>query len=328
MNPLPGTLYEVLGLSPDATAEQVRAAYRRAARASHPDHGGSSERFHVVSQAYQVLSDPAQRAAYDLRLGRGSLPRGGTAGPAGSSPASARAAYPGTGASRSGTSAEAAALAGPPVFVPDFAPGSPPVLPLALAGRQVHGSPRRPSFFQRLGSNAADRYDGENLTVRLLDRTLLTGYPAGRLVNGLHVPDRSPRGGNLEVGHVLLGGYRMAVLESLLASPGNYNWDGRQLRHRGRVVNIGRLPDAVRTLQDRFPECTVSGWVVLHSRTGNPFEPVVDYPPSLSRSAVASVHAANTGSLQRELRRFFSDGPQPTVVQLQVLAGLIDASAR
>ena len=317
MSPSPKTLYEVLGIAPTATAEQIKAAYRKAARATHPDSGGSSETFHVVAEAYEVLSNPQQKAAYDLSLGRG---RGAAPAPGG---AGSRTGYP-----RKGTVPAEDALDTAPRFVPDFSPGSPPVLPLALAGQQIHGSPRRPGLFSRLGSGAGARYDGENLTIGLLQRTLLEDYPAGRLVNGLHMPDRSPRGGNLDVGHVLLGGYRMAVLESQMASPGNYNWDGRRLRNRGREVNIGRLPDAVRTLQDRFPECNVSGWVVLHSPNGNPFEPVIDYPPSLSRSSPAMVHVANAGTLQRELRRFFNDGPQPNVVQLPVLGGLIDASVR
>ena len=317
MSPSPKTLYEVLGIAPTATAEQIKAAYRKAARATHPDSGGSSETFHVVAEAYEVLSNPQQKAAYDLSLGRG---RGAAPAPGG---AGSRTGYP-----RKGTVPAEDALDTAPRFVPDFSPGSPPVLPLALAGQQIHGSPRRPGLFSRLGSGAGARYDAEFLTIGLLQRTLLEDYPAGRLVNGLHMPDRSPRGGNLDVGHVLLGGYRIAVLESQMASPGNYNWDGRRLRNRGREVNIGRLPDAVRTLQDRFPECNVSGWVVLHSPNGNPFEPVIDYPPSLSRSSPAMVHVANAGTLQRELRRFFNDGPQPNVVQLPVLGGLIDASVR
>lgn len=320
MSPSPKTLYEVLGLSPAATADQIKTAYRKAARATHPDSGGSSETFHVVAEAYEVLSNPQQKAAYDLSLGNGRRP--GTAVPGRGGPSAAR-----TGSSQGGSAAQDT-LDTPPRFVPDFSPGSPPVLPLALAGQQIHGSPRRPGFFSRLGSDAAARYDGEMRTIGMLERTLLEDYPAGRLVNGLHMPDRSPRGGNLDVGHVLLGGYRMAVLESRMAAPGNYNWDGRNLRNRGRVVNIGRLPDAVRTLQDRFPECNVSGWVLLHSANGNPFEPVIDYPPSLSRSSPAMVHVANAGTLQRELRRFFNDGPQPNVVQLPVLGGLIDASTR
>ena len=322
MSPSPKTLYEVLGLAPSATTDQIKAAYRKAARATHPDHGGSAETFHVIAEAYEVLSNPEQRAAYDLSLGRGSAGRPGT--PPGRKP-SARTGYAGGG---SASASPEEVLGRTPRFVPDFSPGSPPVLPLALAGQQVHGSPRRPGFMARLGSGATARYDGELLTIRLLERTLLPDYPAGRLVNGLHLPDRSPRGGNLNVGHVILGGYRMAVLESQVASPGNYSWDGRHLRYRGRDVSIGRLPDAVRTLQDRFPECNVSGWVVLHSPNGNPFEPVIDYPPSLSRSAPAMVHVANAGTLQRELRRFFSDGPQSNAVQLPVLGGLLDATVR
>lgn len=316
------SFYEVLGLTPAASADQIKTAYRRAARETHPDQGGSSERFHLVAEAYGVLSDPQQKAAYDLRL-----ERSGTAGPhraAGSSPASASASPRASAQQRS----PAADLNQPPVFVPDFSPQNPPVLPLPLAGTQLHGAPRRPGLLARLGSAAASRYDAELLTIRLLERSILPDYPAARLVNGLHIPDRGPRGGNLDVGHVLLGGYRMAVIGSVLAAPGNYNWDGRHLRYRGRDASTLRLADAVRTLQDTFPECNVGGWLVLHSPGGNPFEPVIDYPPSLSRSAPATLHVVNAGSLGRELRRFFAEGPQPNAVQLPVLGGLIDASSR
>ena len=324
MSPSPKTLYEVLGLAPSATMDQIKTAYRKAARATHPDQGGSAETFHVIAEAYEVLSNPAQKAAYDLSLGRNS----GRPGTSSAQTSSARTGYARTGSGSAGSASADEVLGRAPNFIPDFSPGSPPVLPLTLAGQQIHGAPRKPGFMARLGSGAGARYDGENLTIHLLERTLLPDYPAGRLVNGLHMPDRSPRGGNLDVGHVLLGGYRMAVLESQVASPGNYSWDGRHLRYRGRDVSIGRLPDAVRTLQDRFPECNVSGWVVLHSPNGNPFEPVIDYPPSLSRSAPAMIHVANAGTVQRELKRFFSDGPQPNAVQLPVLGGLLDATVR
>src|SRR5690606_18764249 len=59
----------VLGVPRGATAEEIKAAYRRAARASHPDlHPGDAtahERFKRVQLAYEVLGDPARRAAYD-----------------------------------------------------------------------------------------------------------------------------------------------------------------------------------------------------------------------------------------------------------------------
>ena len=61
--------YAVLGIERTASAEDVRAAYRRAARASHPDlHPGdqtAAERFKLVQLAYDVLGDPARRAQYD-----------------------------------------------------------------------------------------------------------------------------------------------------------------------------------------------------------------------------------------------------------------------
>ena len=58
--------YIVLGVPRKASAEEIARAYRRAARASHPDGvGGSSERFQAVLAAYDELRDPRRRAVYD-----------------------------------------------------------------------------------------------------------------------------------------------------------------------------------------------------------------------------------------------------------------------
>lgn len=62
-------LYGVLGLGPDATPEELKAAHRRAVRRHHPDAGGDSAVFHAVQRAYGVLSDPGRREHYD-RTGR------------------------------------------------------------------------------------------------------------------------------------------------------------------------------------------------------------------------------------------------------------------
>jgi molecular chaperone DnaJ len=72
-------LYELLGISRDADADAVKKAYRRMARQLHPDVNpdpATQEKFKEVSRAYEVLSDPQKRAAYD----RGGDPFGGTAG--------------------------------------------------------------------------------------------------------------------------------------------------------------------------------------------------------------------------------------------------------
>ena len=60
--------YFVLGVRRQASPEEIARAYRRAARATHPDGGGSgagSEPFQTVSDAYEVLRDPGRRAGYD-----------------------------------------------------------------------------------------------------------------------------------------------------------------------------------------------------------------------------------------------------------------------
>lgn len=62
------THYEVLGISEQATEDEVRHAYRRLVKAAHPDRAGDTARFQLLTQAYDVLSDPVQRAAYDRSL--------------------------------------------------------------------------------------------------------------------------------------------------------------------------------------------------------------------------------------------------------------------
>lgn len=60
--------YEVLGLVPTASQEEVRHAYRQLVKAAHPDRAGDTARFRQIADAYAVLSDPARRAAYDGSL--------------------------------------------------------------------------------------------------------------------------------------------------------------------------------------------------------------------------------------------------------------------
>ena len=47
--------YEILGVKRSASAEEIRAAYRKAAKTTHPDRGGSSEAFRRVQNAAEIL---------------------------------------------------------------------------------------------------------------------------------------------------------------------------------------------------------------------------------------------------------------------------------
>ncbi|MBL0284837.1 MAG: J domain-containing protein [Zoogloea sp.] len=61
--------YEILGVSPSAPAEDIKVAYRKAARLYHPDKNpdpAAADRFRSIQSAYELLADPTRRRDYDL----------------------------------------------------------------------------------------------------------------------------------------------------------------------------------------------------------------------------------------------------------------------
>lgn len=77
-------LYDVLGVPPTASPQQVLHAYRRLARCLHPDvntEPHAADRFARVTHAYRVLSDPQQRARYDASRRQASSPGPRSAAP-------------------------------------------------------------------------------------------------------------------------------------------------------------------------------------------------------------------------------------------------------
>jgi molecular chaperone DnaJ len=71
--------YDILGVSRNASADEIKSAYRRLAKQYHPDinkDNGAEERFKEVNEAYAVLSDAQKRAAYD-RYGHAGVSGGG-----------------------------------------------------------------------------------------------------------------------------------------------------------------------------------------------------------------------------------------------------------
>ena len=57
--------YKTLGVSRDATADEIKKAFRKLARTNHPDAGGDEEKFKEINEAYEVLSDEKKRKLYD-----------------------------------------------------------------------------------------------------------------------------------------------------------------------------------------------------------------------------------------------------------------------
>lgn len=79
-----GDYYETLGVGRDASQAEVKRAFRRLARELHPDVNGhdpgTEEKFKAAAEAYEVLSDPERRRAYDLYGPEGMRAQGFPAG--------------------------------------------------------------------------------------------------------------------------------------------------------------------------------------------------------------------------------------------------------
>jgi curved DNA-binding protein CbpA len=124
--------YEALGIGRDASGADVARAYRRRARELHPDshpvRSDAADQFNAASAAYELLSDPARRAAYDQRARPGSPAAAAAAGP-GRSEAGPQARPP-------GNAGPAPGRFGPPAAT--LWPGPVRIEPLADQPRDAH----------------------------------------------------------------------------------------------------------------------------------------------------------------------------------------------
>lgn|GEM_PF-981431 len=70
-------LYQILGVSQNATLDTIKQAFRTKVKLAHPDSNpdASPDEFHKLNEAYMILSDDKKRLLYDLRLKHGTISR-------------------------------------------------------------------------------------------------------------------------------------------------------------------------------------------------------------------------------------------------------------
>jgi len=116
--------YDILGVARGASADEIKKAHRKLARQYHPDmnknNASATERFKEVQEAYDVLSDPEKRKAYD-QFGHAGVEGGVGAGAGGAGGDPFEAFRRGSG--RGGGNGRRQWRSGPNVTVEDFDPG-------------------------------------------------------------------------------------------------------------------------------------------------------------------------------------------------------------
>ncbi|WP_191089735.1 J domain-containing protein [Nesterenkonia ebinurensis] len=244
--------YAVLGVTPEAEPQAIRAAYRRAARQHHPDRGGSVEKFHQIQAAWEVLGSAETRADYDLRR------RPGTGAEA-DSPATteegagftySRSAPTGNRRTRTKQrAAERSPSADKPVtYEPPLS--SPEPLNLTLTSQKVHGGFPAKGLF---GGRSQRR---QQRSVELLEKHVLSALPAARLFNSVSLAPSETSGRRhrraknpTTADHVLLCGPVLVLISSLEVPGATASWDGKSLRTSGRSLPLPDLAAAAKQLR-------------------------------------------------------------------------------
>lgn len=325
--------YEVLGVPFDADEAALKAAWRKAARRTHPDHGGDPAEFRAVSDAWQLVSTPEARRAYDRSFASASH-RGPASGSAASNPFTpGPTSTAGSSGVRSetrrprqrwsptsGPSSQRNGASSPAVtYHPPLSEDG--LLDAERSSQQIHGAPRKRGILP-----AGARLVREARTIRVLQNQVLNALPAARLITGLSLSAGRVSSGAID--HVVLCGDRLAVVGSLQVPDGVYRWEGAELWKGDRPVSPPSLAPAMVALQRAFPECTVGGFVLVLASEDNPHAPIIELDRTRSLETDAAFLTdppANALQLGRDLKMFLGTGSQAHTVDRRVLARLLGA---
>lgn len=319
----PQTAYEVLEVRQDVDADELRRAYRRAARRAHPDAGGSPEAFRRVSAAWELVGTDEARRRYDLSLPSADTPTGRE-----------RTGRGAAGSRRTGTTtARACGAPGRPDppppsqrpvrYLPPLETEPVPngVLDAARSARRWHGVPRRRGLLPD-----EHRQRRQARVLRLLDTDVAPVLPASRLLTGLGLGGRFQRG--LDVDHAVLCGDRLALIGSMQVPDGVYTWDGATLSAHRSAASPPLMGPAMTTLQRALPQVTVGGFVLVMTDRDERLAPVIRHArgaddPAAQEDLLTAAPAAGR-DLVRELLLFLGTGSEPDAVDRAALGLLVD----
>ena len=275
------THYDVLGVGLSASTEEIRAAYRRRARSTHPDLGGDPAEFHAVQVAFDTLGNPRRRAAYDGTL---PTPSGTTTGgarttggaPAGNAPSTqtgrpmpsgqppaggGSVPWPGSGldpfepmepVARASLSTAGVTFR-PPLFPPEPPrrrlgrrtppPAATDFLPMPVLRERFFGEPSGPDVATISARRARA---AERRTEVAIREGVMPAHPAMRLVHGLRVPGEV----DIAVSHAIVMGLRVVLVSSVMVEAEEVTWDGTRLAVPGDGLQPGieLRPDVVAAL--------------------------------------------------------------------------------
>lgn len=180
-----GSAYDVLGVTPTAPPEVVRAAYRARLKTTHPDRGGDPEQAAALTEAFAILDDPALRREHDEELSRRdnpsteSVPASGWSSPTSSSSSGARQRGTSGPTAQEGPRTSARATPPPPP------PHSPPFPPPPPYQPQTWPDPSSTPLWARQGMpTVPHRWSRQGLAVFSIWILLTLAGAAGSIVNG------------------------------------------------------------------------------------------------------------------------------------------------
>ncbi len=229
--------YELLRLDPSATPDEIRAAYIRISKLVHPDRGGSEALFRQVSEAYETLSDPTKRAAYD---------RGGDKTPSATSSNSTAPGWRrtdtappnGSGPRTRSTSGDGASDKEPPKREQNDPPRSPS--DEGVPRTEPPSAPRPPRAPSGYGTGATKGHDGE--VGSQLRQRAATHPSLALLVVGVLMMFVATQFGSAASGLIFLG--LIAAVVGFVGALGRSNAARRNAVQRAGIASVDNMTEA------------------------------------------------------------------------------------